>query len=99
MKVISPQPEKGGWYHIPGYWLIITLLALPIVSPLLRWTSAPCTHDGHLHYHRIAAMRYAWENGLLASRWLPDVAFGYGYPFFNYREAVPLYMSLLPHLR
>lgn len=43
-------------------------------------------------------MRYAWENGLYASRWLPDVAFGYGYPFFVYREPTPLYASLLPHL-
>ncbi len=98
MNPTSHQPREGGWYRIPGYWLVITLLALPVVSPLLRWTSTPCTHDGHLHYHRIAAMRHAWESGLFASRWLPDVAFGYGYPFFNYREAVPLYLSLLPHL-
>jgi len=66
--------------------------------PLLRWSGVPCTHDGHLHVHRIAAMRYAWENGVLFSRWLPDLAFGYGYPFFIYREPVPLYAILFPHL-
>lgn len=98
MNSLSPKPSEGGWYRTPGYWLIISLLAVPIISPLLRWTSVPCTHDGHLHYHRIAAMRHAWESGIIASRWLPDVAFGYGYPFFNYREALPLYMSLLPHM-
>jgi hypothetical protein len=81
-----------------GYGLLVTLLGLPLITPFLRWVSGPCTHDGHLHYHRLAAMRYALENGLLFSRWLPDVAFGYGYPFFLYREAVPLYISLLPHL-
>jgi hypothetical protein len=43
-------------------------------------------------------MRHAWENGLFFSRWLPDLAFGYGYPFFVYREPVPLYASLLLHL-
>ena len=43
-------------------------------------------------------MRHAWENGLYFSRWLPDLAFGYGYPFFVYREPVPLYASLIPHL-
>lgn len=43
-------------------------------------------------------MRYAWENGLFFTRWLPDLAFGYGYPFFIYREPVPLYAGLIPHL-
>ena len=66
--------------------------------PLMRWTAVPCTHDGHLHVHRVAAMRHAWENGVLFTRWLPDLAFGYGYPFFIYREPAPLYAVMLPHL-
>ncbi|MEJ2750465.1 MAG: hypothetical protein P8183_21540, partial [Anaerolineae bacterium] len=78
--------------------LLINLLGLPQETPHLRATAVPCTHDGHLHYHRIAAMRYAWENGLFFTRWLPDLAFGYGYPFFVYREPVPLYAGLIPHL-
>ena len=81
-----------------GQLLLVTLLGLPLVTPLLRWASVPCTHDGHLHVHRIAAMRYAWENGVYFSRWLPDLAFGYGYPFFVYREPGPLYAILSPHL-
>ena len=78
--------------------LLLTLLGLPLTTPLWRLTAVPCTHDGHLHYHRIAAMRYAWENGLYFTRWLPDLAFGYGYPFFVYREPAPLYAGLIPHL-
>jgi hypothetical protein len=39
-------------------------------------------------------MRYAAEDGLFFSRWLPDLAFGYGYPFFNYRAAISYYMGL-----
>ncbi|MEM7332771.1 MAG: glycosyltransferase family 39 protein [Chloroflexota bacterium] len=77
---------------------MITLLGVPLISPLFHLTAVPCTHDGHLHYHRIAAMKYAWQNGLYFSRWLPDVAYGYGYPFFVYREPTPLYASLFPHL-
>ena len=80
-------------------WLLLTiLLGLPLITPLLRWTSVACTHDGHLHYHRVAAMAHAWENGIYLTRWLPDLAFGYGYPFFVYREAAPLYAVLLPFL-
>ena len=78
--------------------LIVTLLGLPLITPLLRWLSVPCTHDGHLHYHRVAAIRHAWENGLFFSRWLPDLAFGYGYPFFLYREPLPLYLTHWLHL-
>ncbi|HFE65642.1 MAG TPA: hypothetical protein ENJ93_00145, partial [Chloroflexi bacterium] len=77
---------------------LVTLFGLPLLTSLLRWTAVPCTHDGHLHYHRVAAMRYAWENGLYFTRWLPDLAFGYGYPFFVYREPTPLYAVLWPHL-
>ncbi len=78
--------------------LWVTLLGLPLITPLMSATAVSCTHDGHLHYHRIATMRHAWENGLFFSRWLPDLAFGYGYPFFVYREPVPLYAGLFPHL-
>ncbi|MDX1414356.1 MAG: 6-pyruvoyl-tetrahydropterin synthase-related protein [Candidatus Promineifilaceae bacterium] len=91
----------SSWRKIPStfwYLLLVTVLGLPLVTPLLRWTTVPCTHDGHLHIHRIAAMRHAWENGVLFSRWLPDLAFGYGYPFFVYREPTPLYAILGPHL-
>lgn len=78
--------------------LLVTLWGMPIVSPLLRWGMVPCTHDGHLHYHRVAAIRHMWENGLLFSRWMPDLAFGYGYPFFLYREPLPLYATHFLHL-
>ena len=80
-----------------GYCSLLTLFALPVVAPLLHWWQVACTHDDHLHRFRIAALRYAWENGLFFSRWVPDLAFGYGYPFFIYREPLPLYLILIPH--
>ncbi len=89
------------WRKVPAtlrHLLLVTLLGLPLIAPLMRWGMVPCTHDGHLHVHRIAAMRHAWENGLYFTRWLPDLALGYGYPFFIYREPTPLYAVLGPHL-
>lgn len=82
------------WYD----WLLPILLGLPLTAPFWKWGHVSCTHDGHLHYHRVAALKYMWEQGLLFSRWMPDLAFGYGYPFFLYREPLPLYFVLLPHL-
>ncbi|MFN2137875.1 MAG: hypothetical protein ACK2UK_18110 [Candidatus Promineifilaceae bacterium] len=90
--------KQHNFLHTTFQLLLVSLLGMPLISPLLRWSSVPCTHDGHLHVHRIAALRYAWENGIYFSRWVPDLAFGYGYPFFVYREPGPLYAILLPHL-
>jgi hypothetical protein len=77
---------------------LVTLLGLPLITPLWQWVNVPCTHDGHLYYHLLAAIRHSWDNGLLYARWLPDLAFGYGYPYFLFREVTPLYLALFPHL-
>jgi hypothetical protein len=79
---------------LAGCLLLLTVIA---VAPLLRATS-PCTHDGALHYYRIVATRRALEGGILFSRWLPDLAFGYGFPFFNYRAPGSYYAALALHL-
>lgn len=75
-----------------GALLVVLLLTGVALTPLLR-ADSPCTHDGHLHYFRIVAMRCALDDGLSVSRWTPDLAFGYGYPFFNYRAAFSYYLG------
>ena len=72
----------------------VILLTAVALNPLMR-TDQPCTHDGGLHYFRIVAMRHALDDGLVMSRWVPDLAFGYGYPFFNYRAAASYVLGLL----
>jgi len=77
--------------------LFILLLCAVAIAPLLH-SASPCTHDGALHYFRVVAMRHALQNGILFTRYLPDLAFGYGYPFFNYREPLPYYLALALYL-
>jgi hypothetical protein len=77
--------------------LTICLLCAVAVTPLLR-SDAPCTHDGGLHYYRVVAMRQALQDGILFTRYLPDLAFGYGYPFFNYRAPASYYLALALYL-
>jgi hypothetical protein len=43
-------------------------------------------------------MRHALQDGILFTRYLPDLAFGYGYPFFNYRAALSYYLTLALYL-
>lgn len=69
--------------------LIFGLLLLPALLPLLRGNVLPCTHDNIFHGYRIVAMRDMLRHGWLFSRWVPNLALGYGYPFFNYREPLP----------
>lgn len=73
--------------------LAICLLCAVAITPLLR-SESPCTHDSGLHYFRVVAMRHALQDGILFTRYLPDLAFGYGYPFFNYREPFSYYLTL-----
>lgn len=76
---------------------VVILLCAVALVPLLRG-QIPCSHDGGLHYYRVVAMRHALEQGLLFTRWLPDLAFGYGFPFFNYRAPLSYYLALGLHL-
>ena len=74
--------------------LVFLLLCGVAVAPLLRG-DVPSTHDGGLHYYRVVAMRQALDQGTLYTRYLPDLAFGYGFPFFNYRAPVSYYLTLI----
>jgi hypothetical protein len=79
-------------------WLLVVLsLCIIAIFPLVQ-ANSPCTHDGGAHYFRVVAMRQALRDGILFTRFLPDLAFGYGYPFFNYRAALPYYVILVLHL-
>ena len=80
-----------------GLLVIVLLLMGVTITPFLR-ADPPCTHDGGLHYFRIVAIRHALEDGLPVSRWMPDLAFGYGNPFLNYRAALSYYTGLALYL-
>jgi hypothetical protein len=73
--------------------LVVLLLCGVAITPLLRGAS-PCTHDGGLYYHYAATLKHTVKQGILFSRWLPDLAFGYGYPLFNYRGPICHYLAL-----
>jgi hypothetical protein len=78
-------------------FLLLALFALPALWPLLRG-KAFCTHDGSLHFYRLVALRHAIDQGLLFSRWTPGLVYGYGFPFFNFREMGSYYVPEVLHL-
>jgi hypothetical protein len=46
---------------------------------------------------RLHQMVEALRGGQLPVRWMPDAAYGYGYPFFSYYAALPYYLAALFH--
>ncbi len=63
--------------------LVLLVALLPALGPLAA-PGMPATHDGHLHLQRIFELDQMARAGAPFSRWLPDLAYGYGLPLFNY---------------
>jgi hypothetical protein len=88
---VSKSPISNPQSLLPIF--IVCLLCAVAVAPLFR-ADIPCTHDGGLHYYRVVAVHQALDDGILFTRYLPDLAFGYGFPFFNYRAPASYYLTL-----
>lgn len=86
---------KNRLLAVPWRFCVLVAFLLPAILPLLTTAGQPCTHDNVLHYFRITAMREAWRQGWTFSRWVPNLALGYGYPFFNFREPLPYLFGTL----
>ena len=77
--------------------LVLAAVGLVLAAPLLQ-SETLCTHDGALHVYRTVALDRALRDGLLFPRWFPDLAYGYGFPFFVYREPLGYYALEALHL-
>jgi hypothetical protein len=78
-------------------WLsLIFLFSLPALSPL--FTTVPTrSADGLLHLYRLVELDALWRQGIFFSRWLPDLAYGYGLPLFNYYAPLVYYLTTPLH--
>jgi hypothetical protein len=80
----------------PGLLLVLFLpvfLAIPLLQPGL-----PKTADGYLHLLRVVEVDQCWRDGVFYPRWAPDMAFGYGYPIFNYFAPLLYHLTELVHV-
>jgi 6-pyruvoyl-tetrahydropterin synthase related domain len=73
--------------------LLVPLLA---IYPLLP-AGIPSTADGPLHLIRSVEFDAVLRAGVLYPRWAPDLAYGYGYPLFNYYAPLFYYATEIPH--
>jgi len=80
----------------PGL-LVVLLLPVFVAIPLLE-PGLPRTADGYLHLLRVVELDQCWRDGVLFPRWAPDMAFGYGYPIFNYFAPLLYHLTEIVHV-
>jgi len=92
----TERTEKNSVFSVPPWlmkpvaplrqgvlgWISVGLIIALVVQPLLAPT--PRGDDILLHYYRIPVINSLLQQGVLYSRWAPDLVFGYGYPLFNF---------------
>lgn len=77
--------------------LALTLFLFPLLSVLLQPTPT-ASADGLLHLYRLVELDALWRQGVFWTRWLPDLAYGYGMPLFNYYAPLVYYLTTPLHL-
>ncbi len=75
---------------------LLFLFSLPALSPLFSSTPTRSA-DGLLHLYRLVQLDALWRNEIFFSRWLPDLAYGYGMPLFNYYAPLVYYLTTPLH--
>ena len=83
----SPTPRFG---FIP---LVVILLSSGAFLPLLLHPGLVSTSDAPYLLVRLHQLEQALRAGTFPVRWMPDAAYGLGYPFFNFYAALPYYIA------
>jgi hypothetical protein len=79
----------------PGL-LLIGVLTLFVIFPLLQ-PGLPGTADTPIHFYRTLEYAHSWGPGVVYPRWAPHLAYGYGYPLWNFAPPLPYLIPLALH--
>jgi len=72
--------------------LSVTALCLGAARPWFK-LEAVCSDDFSFHLLRLVQLDSLLRQGLLYSRWAPDMALSYGYPIFNFYAPLSYYIA------
>ena len=84
-------------------WLSTALLLLALLAALPLWTGPGLVNtrgggDSPFLFFRLQQLVTNLHEGVFPARWMPDAAYGLGYPFFNYYAALPYYLGAIFNL-
>jgi hypothetical protein len=71
------------WLRVAAPLVATFVFSLAALSPLLS-DSIPRTHDAAHHLQRLVALHDLMREGVMLSRWLPEIALGFGAPVFDF---------------
>ncbi|MCL4499338.1 MAG: hypothetical protein M1335_03720 [Chloroflexi bacterium] len=79
-------------------WAVLLLVGIGLIdAPILR-NGLPLGDDTAIHLYRIVDLDHLIHEGILYSRWQPDLVYGYGYPIFTYYAPLSAYLAEAGHL-
>ena len=81
--------RRNNFFHLLLAWLFTIPAVLPLIQPVL-----PHSADNLLHLYRVVALRHTIEQGAFLVRWLPDLAYGYGFPLFVFYAPLSYYLTV-----
>jgi hypothetical protein len=76
--------------------IAITLFALLSAIPLIA-NQTTCSDDGFFHIAKAVTLEQMIRDGQPFGRWSPEMAHGFGYPYFNYYAPLPSYILIAIH--
>lgn len=80
------------------YFFLSLIFAAVGAAPIFSSTGFLTTRaggDSPFNLFRLHQLYTALQEGVFPVRWMPDAAFGLGYPFFNFYAALPYYFAAL----
>ena len=80
------------------FWLAPILLGLFAYFPILSVPGVVNTGDSAFLLMRLHQLVLNLRSGVFPVRWMPDGAYGLGYPFFNFYASLPYYVAGLFNL-
>lgn len=96
MAARAADRQAARWWRAAWPLLSLSALALLSVWPLLR-AGYPTIGDGLNHFYRLVEFDHLLRQGVWFPRWAPDLAYGFGYPLFNYYPPLTYYAGALLH--
>lgn len=74
--------------------MLSVLLAGLIAGQAFLYGSVSSLLDAELHVERLGQLRELFARGIYYARWAPDMAFGFGYPIFNFNAPLLYYLGM-----
>src|SRR4030042_3616027 len=99
MKALDPKGNPKGGRNLAQAGLVLAII-LPAAIPLVingQILSTRSAGDSPFLLIRLYELVLNLRYGVFPARWMPDGAFGLGYPFFNFYACLPYYLAAFFH--